>query len=187
MSQEKSFWKTAPGTVAGVAAMVTALAGAVPVIIAIRGGNDGPPSSGSPTASASPTEAGASPSPTAGGRADTAPNAGSAAAVIASPKSVDFGKVVPGLSSSTQTVQLLSTGEDPVTLGRVRIIGPASAAFAVTDTTCEEGMDLPPEDTCDVKVRFSPPAAGVQAATLIVERQPGDPLEVPLSGTASLL
>jgi hypothetical protein len=49
--QQRSF----PGVVAAVAALITALAGAVPVIMAVRG-NDGPtPSStASPTTSASP-------------------------------------------------------------------------------------------------------------------------------------
>ena len=181
MSQEKKpFLQTAPGTVAAVAAMVTALAGAVPVIMAIRGGNDGSPSSAtSPTPTASPTEASSYPT-----ESETFP---SAAILIASPKSVDFGKVVPNLGSANKTVQLANTGQDPLTLGRIRILGPASAAFTITGTTCQEGQELAPDGTCDVNVGFLPSATGDQAATLVIERQPGEPLEVPLSGTSSLL
>jgi hypothetical protein len=179
MTQEKKpFLQTVPGTVAAVTAMVTALAGAVPVIMAIRNGNDSPSSASSPTPSAtsSPTEA----SP---GEMDTP----SAAVLIASPKSLDFGKTLLNVGSPSQTVQLANTGEDSMTLGRIRIIGPASAAFAITEATCEEGQELAPDGTCDVKIRFSSSETGTQAATLVVERQPGEPLEVPLSGTASLL
>jgi hypothetical protein len=178
---KKPFLETVPGTVAAEDAKVTALAGAVPVIMAVRGGNDGSPSSASsPTATASPSPTEASP-PTNG------TDMPGASILIASPKSLDFGKILPKVSSPTQAMQLANTGQEPVTLGRILIIGPGAGAFVITDATCVEGQELAPDGTCDVNVRFSPPAMGDHNATLVVERQPGEPLEIPLSGTAGLL
>jgi hypothetical protein len=96
--------------------------------------------------------------------------------------------VAPNLSSSTQTIQLVNTGQDPVTMDQFRIVGPAATMFTLaSDGTCKEGAELAPDTPCDLKVHFTPSSAGSQQATLVVERTPGDPVQVPLSGTGSLL
>lgn len=182
MSQEKSFWSSAPGTVAAVAAMVTALAGVVPIVMAVRGGdNDKPAGTTSPTPTATESP-GASP-----GGSEGAPDAGGAPPVIASPKSVDFGKVAAALSAPTQGLQLVNTGESPVTIDGIRIVGPAASLFTISDATCKEGEELAPDASCDLKVHFAPSGSGAQQATLVVERTPGDPIQVPLSATVGLL
>jgi hypothetical protein len=108
--------------------------------------------------------------------------------VIASPSSLDFGKVAPNLSSSTQAVQLVNTGQDPVTVEQIRVVGPAATMFTISpDGACQEGAELAPDASCDLKVHFAPSGQGSQQATLVVERTPGDPVQVPLSGTGSLL
>jgi centrosomal CEP192-like protein len=188
MSQEKkkSFWSGASGTVAAVAAMVTALAGVVPLVMSVRNHDEKPAGAAGPTPTASVTPTEATPSP-GEGEAPGGPGAAVAPPVIASPGSLDFGKVPPNLGSSTQAVQLVNTGQDPVTVEQLRIVGPAAAAFTISEGTCQEGTELAPDATCDVKVRFAPSGAGSQQATLVVQRTPGEPLQVPLSGTASLL
>jgi hypothetical protein len=183
--QQRSF----PGAVGAVAALITALVGAVPVIMAVRGNNDGskPPSAASPSASASPSAPdSAAPSMSPETSPDETSGAASTGVVIPSPAKLDFGKVVPGLSPSTRSVEFTNTDDQPVTLGRARIIGPGAAAFAVADSSCD-GKELAPEDSCTVEVRFVPAVAGVLAGTLIIDRGEGDPLKVLLSGTASLL
>ena len=190
MPEQKSIWQTAPGTVAAIAAMVTALAGAIPVIIAVRGHGDrtSPAATASPSASPS---ASAGPDPSSGAMTrewdPASPDAAAVPVVIASPASLDFGKVTPGLSSSPKPVQFVNTGAEPVTLGKLRIIGPGAAAFTVASTTCTEGTALAPESGCDAQFRFASPSAGPQQATLVLDRAPGEPLTVPLTGTASLL
>jgi hypothetical protein len=186
MSQEKSFWSSAPGTVAAVAAMVTALAGVVPIVMAVRGGdNDKPAGTTSPTPTATESP-GASRSP-----GDEplfgAPDAGAAPPVIASPKSVDFGKVPVALSAPTQGLQLVNTGESPVTIDGMRIVGPAASSFTISDATCKEGDELAPDTPCDLKIHFAPSGSGAQQATLVVERTPGEPIQVPISATVGLL
>jgi hypothetical protein len=187
MSQEKtSFWQSAPGTVAAVAAMVTALAGAVPVIMAVRGNDKPAGTAASPTPTATVTE---SPLPGESGNGGNGgePGTGAAPPVIASPKAVDFGRVSAALSAPTQNLQLVNTGQDPVTMGQVRIVGPAASSFSVSDTTCQEGAELAPDTSCDLKIKFAPSGSGIQQATLIAERTPGDPIQVALSATVGLL
>jgi hypothetical protein len=198
MSQEKtSFWQSTAGTVAAVAAMVTALAGAVPVVMAIRGNDKPAGTAASPTPTATTTEnpSGPSPSPGESYPGDMPGDEGSggepgtsvAPPVIASPKTVDFGRVAAALSAPTQGLQLVNTGQDPVTIGRVRIVGPAASSFTVSDTTCQEGAELAPDATCDLKIKFTPSGSGAQQATLIAERTPGAPIQVALSATVGLL
>jgi hypothetical protein len=182
MSEEKkkSFLQTVPGTVAAIAAMVTAVAGAVPVIMAVRGGDDAP-------SSASKETPGATATPTAGETASgsSGDSGSSSPALLASPKTLDFGRVVPGLSSPSGPVQVTNTGREPVTLGRIYIVGPGRDTFSITDpadNTCQEGRELDPEENCEVKVRFFPPTRGDQKATLVIDASPSPRLEVDLSG-----
>ena len=185
MSQEKSFWQSTAGTVTAVAAMVTALAGVIPIVMAIRGGNGKPTgtTSPTPTVTESPSEGGSR------GEGGAPPPGGTAAPqVIASPAALDFGKVAPNLSSSTQTIQLVNTGQDPVTMDQIRVVGPAATMFTISsEGTCKEGAELAPDAPCDLKVHFAPSGTGSQQATLVVQRTPGDPVQIPLSGTGSLL
>lgn len=193
MSQEKpSFWQSAPGTVAAVAAMVTALAGIVPVVMALRGGDDNPAGTASPTPTATATEnpeSSRSPgeSERGSGPEPGAPGNGAASPVIASPKSVDFGRVAAALSSPTQSLQLVNTGQEAVTITRIRIVGPAASSFSVSNASCQEDEELAPDAPCDLEIRFAPSGSGDQQATLVVERTPGDPIEVPISATVGLL
>ena len=183
MPEQKSFWQTAPGTVAAVAAMVTALAGAIPVINAIRGGNGTPSASTTPSPSASSsTEGGATTREWDPLSRDDA----AVPAVIASPATLDLGKVAPGLAAGTKVVQFVNTGSEAVVLGELRVIGPGAAAYTAGGT-CAEVEELAPEANCDVEVRFAPTDAGVHEATLVLDRSPGEPLTVPLKGVASLL
>jgi hypothetical protein len=191
--QQKSFWQTAPGTVAAIAAMVTALAGAIPVFNAIR--NDDQTPSASTTPSPSPSSS-ASATPSHGGDLSAGATTrewdplsqddAAVPSVIASPATLDLGKVAPGLAAGAKVVQFVNTGSEPVTLGKLRVIGPGAAAFTA-DGTCTEGEELAPDAGCDVEVRFAPATAGAHEATLVLDRFPGEPLTVPLEGTAALL
>jgi hypothetical protein len=180
--QKRSF----PGALTAVAALITAVVGAIPVIMAVRGNNDGgtPSSAASPTPSISPS---ATPSASPYDASSDDPSAGaSAAVVLPSPARLDFGKVVPGLSTPTRSVEFVNTDEQPARLGQARIVGPGAAAFAVANSGCD-GRELAPDASCSVQVRFVPAVAGALAGTLVIDREQGDPLQVPLSGTASLL
>lgn len=186
MPEQKSFWQTAPGTVAAIAAMVTALAGAIPVFNAIRGSDQTPSASTTPSPPPSASGGDLSAGATTREWDPLSQDDAAVASVIASPAALDLGRVAPGLAGGAKVVQFVNTGSEPVTLGTLRVIGPDAAAFTAGGT-CTEGEELSPDASCDVQVRFAPAAAGVHEATLVLERFPGEPLTVPLEGTAALL
>jgi hypothetical protein len=173
MSEKKSFWSTIPGTIAAVAAMVTAVAGAVPVINAVRS-DDQPAATASPSPSAYETDG-------------TGASSGGDPNLVPSPKALLFGRLVLGSSSAALPVELVNTGTGAVTLERLRIVGPDSEAFTIVGTTCTDGIELEPEASCDIEVQFSPTGGGERAATLLVEPEEESALEVPLSGATGLL
>lgn len=104
-----------------------------------------------PSPSPTPAPAAAAPLPTRAQLSTTALNFGEQA--------ID-GEKIP------QAVVLSNSGNEPIRVGEIAIVGQPSAGFTIIDSTCRGS--LVPGDRCLVAVRFSPTQTGQQTAQLSV-------------------
>ncbi|SEG76488.1 parallel beta-helix repeat (two copies) [Actinacidiphila yanglinensis] len=112
--------------------------------------------------------------PSAGG--STPP---SSATLAASPSTLTFGSVAPGISSSPQTVTLSNTGTAAASISSVS----TSGDFAQTNTC---GTSIAAGGSCTVSVTFKPTVAGTRTGTLTVAGNASNsPTTIPLSGTGT--
>lgn len=89
-----------------------------------------------------------------------------AAAPVASiTASLAFGSVNLGTTSTAQTATLSNTGNAPLT---ITSIATGSTEFAVSGGTCAAGGSVAASASCTVNLTFTPSAAGVRSATLVV-------------------
>jgi hypothetical protein len=105
---------------------------------------------------------------------------GAAPALGLSSSRLSFSQRPIGSTSPAQSVTLSSRGTVPVTLGDFSLAGAYPDDFAAT-TTCK--TDIAPGTTCTVSVTFTPVAAGIRSATLVVtDNAPGGPHRIALTG-----
>lgn len=100
--------------------------------------------------------------------------------ISVTPGSVDFGSVDVG-SSASQKITVSNAGSDDLTVTDVSLSGADAGEFGES----EGGFTLPPGDTRDVTVSFSPTSDGAKSADLLVEsNDPDTPIaSVSLTGT----
>jgi len=100
------------------------------------------------------------------------------------PTSLSFGNQTVGTTSASQTVTLSNPGSVPFSVTGAGITPSSGTGFAVTGNTCGSTA---PGATCTISVSFTPPAAGLQNATLsITDNVQGSPQPVTLSGTGTV-
>jgi Abnormal spindle-like microcephaly-assoc'd, ASPM-SPD-2-Hydin len=105
---------------------------------------------------------------------------GGVQSALLTPAALDFGAISVG-DSLTQTVALRNTGNLPFQAIVVLPTGGDVGAFGVVADSCAM-RQIAPGDSCALKVRFAPQAAGVADATLTVIRGDGEPLQLALHG-----
>jgi hypothetical protein len=128
--------------------------------------------SGNVTATAGDLTASAALSGTGTGPADISIN----------PDTADFGDVVAGSSSASQTFTVSNDGDGDTGTLAVTLGGANAGQFSVDADTCD-GTSLAAGASCDITVTFSPTDAGNAAATLTVDGDGTDPVSASLSGT----
>jgi hypothetical protein len=99
--------------------------------------------------------------------------------VSASPSALAFG-VQAIAAAATQTVMLVNSGNVPITLSSVSLVGADS--YSIAANNC--GTTLAVGASCAVQMRFAPKSAGSLAATLAVASNAA-PLQVQLSGSGT--
>ena len=104
---------------------------------------------------------------------------GAASVIAAVPASVVFGNQPQGLTSTGQVVTVQNTGNAPLTLSSVTLVGGANSNFVATPTGCTA---VPPGGSCSVTVVFTPSELGALATTLHLVGNANVPLDVPVSG-----
>jgi hypothetical protein len=115
---------------------------------------------------------------------------GTAARLLGLPAAPSFSNQAVGTISGVQTVTLANaggpgTGSLPVTVSRVRVVGPNAGDFLVVGESCTDGS-LAAAATCAVSVRFAPTATGSRSASLRVSDDAlGNPHDVALTGTGT--
>ena len=90
-----------------------------------------------------------------------------------------------GRISSGSPVTLTNPDSAPAAIASVRVGGPAAEDFLVTADGCA-GVTLQPSESCTLRIRFAPTAAGDRAATLLVRGVP-DALGQVLEGADTAL
>lgn len=182
MTDKKNFWQTAPGVITGLATILTAALGLIPIV---TGGDDNPQPQ--PTQSASPTPTS---SPTSGGSSSGSGNANSgnvAPKAVVAPKSLDFGDIGSGKTSNL-TVTVANSGNEYLVVDGASIEG-RNDVFSVQAQEClGEETGIAPDDECEVTVSFNPTSPGAFAGFLEIEHSGKDsPSRVALNGEGLLL
>ena len=113
---------------------------------------------------------------------------GLAPQLTSSPAALTFPAVVVANTSAAQIVTLTNTGNSPLTISAIQILGTDPADFSETSTCMPSGTGTwLPGQSCAISVQFKPTVAGLRTAVLdVTHNAPGSPLAVPLSGTGVL-
>ena len=106
---------------------------------------------------------------------------GIAPAISVLPGSVTFGPQTVGIPSAAQLVFVQNTGNAPLTLTSVSVIGSNGSDFAATPAGCAA---VPPGGQCLVSVTFTPGALGPRTGILVINgNATNSPVQVLLSGS----
>jgi hypothetical protein len=180
MTEKKNFWQTAPGVITGLATILTAALGLIPIL---TGGDDSPQPQSTQSASPTPT---ASSSPTSSFSGNSSSGNVAPKAVVA-PKSLDFGEIGSG-KTARQTVTVANSGNEYLVVDGATIEG-RTDAFSVEAQEClGEETGIAPDDECEVTVSFNPTSPGAFAGFLEIEHSGKDsPTRVSLNGDGLLL
>lgn len=85
--------------------------------------------------------------------------------------------------SAAADLVVTGAGTEATTIGASTVLGGGASSYLIDDSACE-GEALTTNETCTIKVRFSPVSTGSKPATLsITSNAVAGPLSVPLSGT----
>jgi hypothetical protein len=83
--------------------------------------------------------------------------------------SLEFGEVAVGAGDERALV-IRNAGAAPLPLGTAALAGPAPGDFALGEDGCS-GRMLPPDGSCELRVRFRPAGAGERLATVAFGRE----------------
>lgn len=103
-----------------------------------------------------------------------------------SPGSLSFSQIV-AQASAAQTVTVSNTGTGPLTLSSVGLSGASAAEYAISSgTTCAAGTTVAVNNSCVIKLVFTPATTGARAASLnVAHNAAGSPGTVSLNGTGN--
>jgi nucleoid-associated protein YgaU len=106
-------------------------------------------------------------------------------AISADPTAIDFGLQDVASNSAVRESTVTNTGTEPVTLTDIALTDGSPAQFSRVSglpSDCAVGATLAGNETCKLRARFVPQAAGVKSATITLTSSAG-PATVVLSGT----
>lgn len=99
------------------------------------------------------------------------------------PASLEFGQVLAGTSSGSQSVTVTNNGGGPVTISSIALSGGGSGDFGQSHNCPLSPSTLASGANCTINVTFAPGAGGPRRATLSVTHDaPGSPNRVTLAG-----
>ncbi len=98
------------------------------------------------------------------------------------PSSLDFGGLLVGQPSATQSVSIENTGTGNLELGSLSFSGSSAVDFALTNDVCSNQL-VAPQATCSFDVSLTPSAAGTRSAQVdIPSNAPSSSDVLPVSG-----
>jgi hypothetical protein len=167
-SNRRRFWSSIPGLLTGTAGVLTALVGLTTVLIQLDVIGD---DSDSTTTSVATTIAGQP-----GGTTGSTTRGGTAAGRVSiNPTSATFNRLL----QPSATFKVRNEGSQPTTVS-AELDGRDTDAFQVDASACDG--ELVRGITCDIVVKYQPPAAGGQSARLVVSADGADPVGATLTG-----
>jgi len=102
--------------------------------------------------------------------------------IVAAPTSLDFGTQTVNVASAPQWVEVFNTGNGPLTITGLAMIGTNSADFSVVTNQCL-GAAIQPGSSCSIGLNFTPGATLARSATLVItDTATNTPLNIPLRG-----
>jgi hypothetical protein len=105
-------------------------------------------------------------------------------AVTFSPPSLNFGNQTVNMTSGNMVSTLKNSGTSTLTIKSI-ILGGANKNNFAENNNCPSS--LPPGDTCQIDVTFTPSSTGQKNASVsVTDNAPGSPQSLPLSGTGVL-
>lgn len=109
---------------------------------------------------------------------------GAAAIATLSPSNLNFGSVNVGVTTASQTITLLNSGNIALAITGINLTGTNAADFAISSNTC--GAILPAASSCTVSAIFIPLAIGTRTASIsFTDSANGSSQVVALSGTGT--
>jgi len=113
-----------------------------------------------------------------------APMALAVPAVTISPTSLSFGDQSIGVTSSPLTLTLTNTGNTPLNIFKIQVLGTNRTDFSQTNNCPVSPVTLAAGASCTINVTFTPTVAGARSATVSVpDNASNSPQTVALSGT----
>jgi hypothetical protein len=92
---------------------------------------------------------------------------------------LDFFNTVP------QPFGLTNTGESPLVISNMTVVGPNSADFPLSGTAACTSSALAPKTSCALEIEFNPSTTGYETAMVsVTDNAPGSPQEFELLGAA---
>jgi hypothetical protein len=110
---------------------------------------------------------------------------GTTALVSLSATSLTFGSQAIGTPGTPQTITLKNTGNGALSITSITVTGTNAKDFSETNTC---GSSVAAEDSCTIRVTFTPSASGSRAASVsITDNAVGSPQTVSLSGSGAFV
>jgi Abnormal spindle-like microcephaly-assoc'd, ASPM-SPD-2-Hydin len=102
--------------------------------------------------------------------------------------SVNFGTPLTLGTSAQLSVKISNTGDNPLSISSIGIIGPNSSDFSALQTTsCQgPGIEIAPASSCNLAIQFAPTVVGLEGAFLsLTDNAPGSPQVLALLGSGA--
>jgi hypothetical protein len=107
---------------------------------------------------------------------------------LSGPPVLAFPETPTGLVSPPQSVALGNSGDAPLHIGEVTVVGASRASFMLDRGTCTTGKLVRPFETCTAEVRLAPQSAGSILGSLEATSDgSGGTLSIALSGAGGAL
>jgi Calx-beta domain-containing protein/centrosomal CEP192-like protein len=109
---------------------------------------------------------------------------GTAPGVGVNHTSLAFGSQILGTVSASQSVTVTNTGNNPLKIDSLSVVGANPADFSVASDNCSTVASIAPAATCTFSADFSPTALGARSASIkINSNSPSGAVFVALTGT----
>jgi len=103
--------------------------------------------------------------------------------IYLTPTNLGFGRVKVGTTSQPLSANLTNFDSKNLVISSINFSGHNATDFAQTNNC---GSTLPPDQTCQIQVTFSPTVKGKESAALNVNRQGLAPFSMPVSGIGTI-
>lgn len=102
------------------------------------------------------------------------------------PGSLSFNQTI-GVASTPQTITVSNTGTSALKLSSITVSGAAAADYVIdSSSTCASGGSVAANNSCNVKVVFTPSSSGARAASLnVAHNAANSPSTVALNGVGN--